>query len=117
MAKSSGLGPLLTGIALGAAALFLSDEKNRTKVKGKLDKVTEDVKSVGKEWREDPDKAIDMLKKKASNLAKDLEKGSKDGMQKLSEASKEKMLSALEETEKMIKNARASLTSEAKAKK
>jgi uncharacterized membrane-anchored protein YhcB (DUF1043 family) len=114
MAKGSGLASLVTGIALGAAALFLSDEKNRTKVKGQLSKVTADVKTVSKEWQEDPDKAIDLLKKKAAAIAKDLEKSSKDAGKKLSETSKMKMLDALEETEKMIKSARASLKPEPK---
>lgn len=114
MSKPSGLGSLLTGIALGAAALFLADEKNRAKVKGKLDKVTEDAKLVGKEWQEDPDKAIDLLKKKAASIAKDLEKTSKSAGKELSDKSREKMLDALAETEKMIKSARASLTPEKK---
>lgn len=112
MSKSSGLGALLTGIAIGAAALFLADEKNRTKVKNEFSKLTKDAQDFSKEWQEDPDKAIDLLKKKAASIAKDLEKTSKDTGQKLSAKSKEKMIDALAETEKMIKSARANLSAE-----
>lgn len=114
MSKNSGLGALLTGITLGATALFLSDEKNRKTVKGKLVEVAKEAKVVGKEWEEDPDKAIDLLKKKAAKIAKDLEKASKATGAQLSVASREKMLDALAETEKMIKNARTSLSAETK---
>lgn len=114
MPKSSGLGALLTGIALGAAALFLSDEKNRAKVQSKLGKVSEDTKDLGRDWQLDPDKAIDQLKKKAAAITKELEKSSKDAGKKLSAVSREKMVDALAETEKMIKHAREALAAEKK---
>ena len=117
MAKGSGIGALLTGIAVGAAALFLSDEKNRTKAKAKLDEASAQIKEISAEWQKDPEAVIAELKQKASDIASDLEKSSKDAGSTLSVASREKMLDALAETEKMIKSARASLSADLKAKK
>lgn len=112
MSRSTGVGALLTGMAIGATALFLSDEKNRAAVKAKLAALTNEAKEIGKEWKEDPDKAIAHLKKNASEIADQAKKSSAVAGKKLSAASKQKMIETLEETEKAVKSARTSLAAE-----
>ena len=117
MAKASGIGALLTGIAVGEAALFLSDEKNRTKAKVKLDEASAQIKEISAEWQKNPESVIAELKQKATDIVSDLEHSSKDASTQMSTATREKILDALAETEKMIKSARATLAADLKAEK
>lgn len=112
MSKASGVGALLTGMVIGMATIYLSDEKNREAVRVKLAALTNEAKEIGKEWKKDPDKAIAHLKRNASEIAEKVKKGSAESGKKLSAASKQKMIATLDETEKAVKSARASLAAE-----
>lgn len=96
MSKSTGVGALLTGMAIGAAALFLSDEKNRAKVRASILQLTSDAKELGTKLKNDPNAVLS------------------DASKKLSTASKETAVAALSKTEKAAKSARTSLTSDTK---
>lgn len=56
MAKKNGLVTLLTGVALGAAALFLSKEENRKKVKTLAATGVKKAEKLKAEYQENPEK-------------------------------------------------------------
>ncbi len=56
--KKGGLLTLLTGVAMGAAAVFLSDKKNREKTKQAADDALEKAKTVKKDLKKDPEKFV-----------------------------------------------------------
>ena len=112
MAKNSGLGALLTGLALGAAALYLKDEKNRKKVKSAVGDISDTAKEFHAQWQQDPDAAIASLKEKAKALTSKLDENKQSAGAKLTAASKKAMLKALEETERLLKTARKNLAEE-----
>lgn len=87
MSKTTGVGALLTGMAIGAAALFLSDEKNRAKVKASIIQLTGDANKV-----------LTDVKKKAAATGK-----------QISAVSKDKMVDVLDETGKVVKSASKNL--------
>lgn len=72
-----GLGTLLTGIALGAAALFLSKKENREKTKrvakvavAKAKKVAVVAKKLKADYKNNPVKVKQQLKAKGKQLAR-----------------------------------------------
>ena len=64
--KKFSLGGFLTGLAAGAAALYLSDKKNRQKAKKVLDEGVETLKEI----QEDPEKATELAKTKVKKIKK-----------------------------------------------
>lgn len=60
--KSGGLFTLLTGIAMGAAAVFFSKEENRTKAKKEAQKVAKKDKKVQEEIKKNPKAFADKTK-------------------------------------------------------
>lgn len=70
MAKKAGLGTLLTGIALGAAALFLSKKENREKTKRVAKKVVAKAQKLKSAYKQNPTKVKQQLKAKGKKLAK-----------------------------------------------
>lgn len=56
MAKQKGLLTLLTGVAMGAAAMFLSKEENRQKTKKVILDATSSAKKVKSKYDQDPEK-------------------------------------------------------------
>lgn len=59
-------GAALTGAALGAAAVMLSDKKNQAKIKNTIDEISHDAVELGKS-----------IKNKAETLAKNSQKKNK----------------------------------------
>lgn len=74
MAKKSGLFTLLTGFALGAAALFLSKEENRKKVKTVAAAGVKKAQKLKTEYQENPElfkkKVVQKGKKIAATVIK-----------------------------------------------
>ncbi|PIY79639.1 MAG: hypothetical protein COY81_01470 [Candidatus Pacebacteria bacterium CG_4_10_14_0_8_um_filter_43_12] len=69
MAKNTGLGALLTGIVLGAAAVFLSKKENRIKTRATINQATTKVKLLKQEYKTDPEKVKAELKAQGKKLA------------------------------------------------
>ena len=68
--SSAGLLALVTGVAAGAAAVFLSKKENREMAKKELLKAEKKVKAVTAEARKNPKKFADKVEKKGAVLAK-----------------------------------------------
>lgn len=112
MSRSSDIGVLLTGAALGATAIFFTNEKNRSKAKAALSQLVAETKELGEQWQDDPDKVIAQLKQRAADITQELKKDSKATGKKLSDASKKQMIAALDDTDEKIKAARQSLAAQ-----
>ncbi len=54
--KNKGLFPFVMGIAMGAAAVFLSKDENRQKTKKAVDKTVKEVKLLKEDVEKDPEK-------------------------------------------------------------
>lgn len=74
MAKKTGLGTLLTGIALGAAALFLSKKENRVKAKKVVKTTIAKAKKLEAEYKKNPNKVKAAVKKQVATQGKKLAK-------------------------------------------
>ncbi|MBP7768866.1 hypothetical protein KA082_03470 [Candidatus Woesebacteria bacterium] len=70
MPKRGGLASILTGIALGAAALFLSKKENREKTKQVAKKIVSKAKKLEADYKKNPSKVTQQLKGKAKVIAK-----------------------------------------------
>lgn len=69
MAKKSGLGTLLAGIAMGAAAVFLSKKENRDKARATLKKAGDKAKRLKSDYQKDPEKVKSQLQAEGKRLA------------------------------------------------
>lgn len=69
MAKKSGLLTILTGVALGAAALFLSKKENREKTKKVAKAAVAKAKQIKAEYKKNPAKVKQQLKKEGKKIA------------------------------------------------
>lgn len=67
--KSGGLGALLFGAAMGAAALFLSKKENRDKTKKVIATATVKAKKLKEEYKKNPAKVKKELKAEGKKLA------------------------------------------------
>ncbi len=70
MGKKSLLGTLMTGIALGAAALFLSKEENRTKATKVVKKTVAQAKKLEAEYKKNPAKVKKQVATQSKKIAK-----------------------------------------------
>ncbi len=62
MAKKTGIGTLLTGLALGAAALFLSKKENRVKAKKVVAATVTKAKKLKADYKKAPAKTTAKVK-------------------------------------------------------
>lgn len=69
MAKKSGLLTILTGVALGAAAMFLSKKENREKTKKIARSAVVKAKQIKAEYKKNPAKVKQQLKKQSKKIA------------------------------------------------
>jgi hypothetical protein len=83
MGKKSLLGTLLTGVALGAAALFLSNEKNRDKAKKVVKKTVAQAKKLEAEYKKNPAKVQNQVTTQGKKLAKKAVAVAKKSVRKL----------------------------------
>lgn len=74
MARKSLVGSLLTGIALGAAALFFSKEENRTKAKRVVNATVAKAKNLKAEYKKNPARVKAAVKKQVTTQGKKLAK-------------------------------------------
>ena len=78
MGKNTGIVSFLAGLAAGAAALFLSDEKNRAKTEAELTKVSAKAKQLKEDFDKDPEKTVrsvaQEVEKEAKKVAKKVKK-------------------------------------------
>lgn len=87
--KSGGLGALLFGAAMGAAAVFLSKKENREKTKKVITNATAKAKKIGTEYKNNPEKVKRELRAQGQKLAnKALSEAKKSGAQLKKKASK-----------------------------
>ncbi len=70
MGKKVGLFSFVAGIAAGAAALFLSDDKNREKAEAELSKATSTVKQLKKDFDKNPEATVKAVAKTVQSKAK-----------------------------------------------
>ena len=68
--KSGGLFTLLTGVAMGAAAVFFSDKANREQAKKVVTKVKSRAKQVQSEYHKNPTAFKKKVKQQGRRLAK-----------------------------------------------
>ena len=68
--KSGGLGDLLFGAVMGAAAVFLSKKENRDKTKKVITKAATKAQKLKAEYKKNPDKVKKQLKAEGTKLAK-----------------------------------------------
>lgn len=86
--KSGGLGALLFGAAMGAAALFLSKKENREKTKKVISAATAKAKKLKSDYKKNPTKVKNQLKAEGKKLAtKAAIKAKKTGKQVAKKAS------------------------------
>jgi hypothetical protein len=88
MAKKRNLFTLLAGLATGAAAVFLSDEKNRQKARKTVGKVFEDVKQAKLDYEKDPEAFKAEVKKTAERTANRVSKTATKKAKKIVAAAK-----------------------------
>lgn len=70
MAKKGGVLALLTGIAMGAVALFLSDESNRKKTVSVAKRVAKKAAVVKAEYKKNPKQFVAKTERKVAKIAK-----------------------------------------------
>lgn len=68
--SSPGLFAFITGLAAGAAAIFLSKKENRQMAKKEFVKAEKKVQSVAKEVKKDPKKFAKKVQSQGNKLAK-----------------------------------------------
>ena len=85
MGKKSLLGTLLTGIALGAAALFLSKEENRAKATKVVKKSVAQAKKLEAEYKKNPAKVTKQVTAKGKKIAKQAVAVAKKKVRKLAQ--------------------------------
>lgn len=68
--KSGGLGALLFGAAMGAAAVFLSKKENRDKTKKVISKAATKAQKLRADYKKNPDKVKNELKAQGEKMAK-----------------------------------------------
>lgn len=107
--RSGGVGALLVGVALGAAAVFLADEKNRAKVAKTLNEVSNSAVELAKEAKEDPQALAQKVKATAQEFAEVATQSAQEGGEKLSQKTKDATLKALESAEKTLAATKAKL--------
>ncbi len=89
--KKKGLFAFLTGLAMGAAAVFLSNKENREKTKEVVEDTAKKAKKLKQEVEEDPEKVKQKVKKKIEQTvgkAKEEIVGSKSSDEKEGETKK-----------------------------
>lgn len=70
MGKKVGLFSFVAGLAAGAAALFLSDDKNREKAETELNKAAATVKQLKKDFDKNPEATVKAVAKTVQGKAK-----------------------------------------------
>ena len=70
MAKKTGLLSFVVGLAAGAAALFLSDDKNREKAEAELSKAATKARQLKKEYDKNPEATVRAVAKQVEGKAK-----------------------------------------------
>jgi hypothetical protein len=111
--RTSGLFTLLTGMAAGAAALFLSDEKNRQSTKKELSKAGTTAKKLKSEYDKDPaafkvkvHKDGKKLAQKAVKKAQTKAKKAKTSAKKAKKTAKKQLVGAKKKVITKAKNVR-----------
>jgi len=100
--KSSGLFTLITGAVVGAAALFLSDKKNRSKT-------TAAIKTAKKKYGDNPQKAVKDAVTLAKKETKKVKATSKKAVTKATSTAKKNVATSVKKrAEKTIKNTKKS---------
>lgn len=69
MARKSGLGPLLIGMAVGAAAVFFSKKENRKKAQDLANKASSKAKKLRDDYKKNPDKVKKQLAAEGQKFA------------------------------------------------
>lgn len=82
MSKKSGLFPLLTGVVLGAAAIFLSKKENREKTKKVVEKAVTKAQKLNADYKKNPKKVTAQLERKGKKLATKVVKQAKKELKK-----------------------------------
>jgi hypothetical protein len=67
--SSIGLLALVTGLAAGAAAVFLSKKENRNQTKKVVNSAAKRAKKISQDFEKNPEKTMDELKKEGRKLA------------------------------------------------
>jgi len=75
--KKRGLGAMLLGFAAGVVATYLSNPKNRQHAVSKAKDLTGSAKKLAKDYKNDPNKTIEELKKSAVKVASAVAKNGK----------------------------------------
>ena len=88
--KRTGFFPLVVGAVMGAAAVFLSDEKNRKLAKKSFDEVKQDPKDFAKKTADKVNQASKKVFDKGKSVAKQTEKKAKRKVKKIKEVLAEK---------------------------
>ncbi len=89
--KSGGLGALLFGAVMGAAAVFLSKKENRDKTKAVITKATSKAQKLKADYKKNPEKVKKELATQGQKLAqKALAEAKKGGTQLKKKAVKAK---------------------------
>lgn len=83
MGKNTGLGTLLTGVVMGAAAVFLSKKENRDKARETLKKASDKAKKLKSDYQKDPEKVKAQLKAEGKRLAEQALKEAKTASKNL----------------------------------
>ncbi len=70
MGKKTGIFSFVVGLVAGAAALFLSDDKNREKTEAELGKAAVKAKQLKKEFDKNPEATVRAVAKQVEGKAK-----------------------------------------------
>ncbi len=68
--KKNGLGTLITGMVLGAAAVFFSKKENRDKAKKKADEAVKKSKELKKQLEDNPQQVVEEVSSQVKKAAK-----------------------------------------------
>lgn len=87
--KKRGIGSMLIGLAIGAVATYLSNPKNRQKTIKAAKNLADEGKTLAKEYKKNPKKTKEKLKKAAVQTVSNLATQGKAGaLKKVAKASK-----------------------------
>lgn len=112
----TGVGALLIGLAIGATAVYLSDEKNRKRAAQALNDMTQSAKDFALEVKDDPQAAAEKIKKSAAELADAATASAKRGGKQIAETSKVATTKAIESAEKSLASAKEKLADDKTSK-
>lgn len=108
----TGIGALLIGLAIGATAVYLSDENNRKKTAKAINDLTQSAVDFAHQVQEDPQAVAESIKKSAAELASAASDSAKKSGKQIAEASKVATTKAIESAEKSLATAKEKLADE-----